>query len=35
MFDNEETDDADFNKLALFVMHENKKGKKSFWYPYF
>ena len=35
MFDPEDNDDADFNKLALFILWEKNKGKKSFWYPFF
>jgi hypothetical protein len=34
-FDAEDDDDADFNKLALFVMYERNKGKQSFWHPFF
>ena len=35
IFDNEDDDDSDFNKLTLFVMYEKNKGKKSFWHPFF
>ena len=35
LFDNDITNDADFNILALFVMFEYLKGKDSFFHPMF
>jgi hypothetical protein len=35
LFDEAERDDADFNKLTLFLMREKLKGDKSFYYPMF
>lgn len=35
LFDNEQTNDADFNMLALFVMFEYIKGEESFFHPMF
>ncbi|EGR33354.1 SET domain protein [Ichthyophthirius multifiliis] len=34
LFDLDEDDDAQFNKLALYLMKEKIKGENSFWYPY-
>ena len=35
LFDNDETEDADFNMLALFIFYEKLKNEKSFYFPMF
>ncbi|CAD8075820.1 unnamed protein product [Paramecium sonneborni] len=34
VFDQEETNDGDFNILIFYIFNEKKKGEQSFYYPY-
>ncbi|CAK69794.1 unnamed protein product (macronuclear) [Paramecium tetraurelia] len=34
MFDEEETNEAEFNILTFYMFNEKKKGEQSFYYPY-